>query len=513
MIKARQFSYTLPQNIEFDDLIKSVEEFYSISEEQPIQRQEQYLDTFDWSLYQKNMVIKRNGGTYFLSNFDGNVIFEAKGTRKKYPFWWDLPEGSLQEKLRDLTHIRALMPLLQIKKNVRQVRILNKDNKTVLRLNLEWGYAETDDAEKGELTPVISGREVRGYQKPFNRIVELLNTSGCKEIPDDTPQLLRGLNAVKRKPVDYSSKFFITLDVEYRIHEAVSAICLQLLAGMKTNLPGVLQDVDSEFLHDFRIAVRRTRSLLSQLKKVLPTEKIAHFNNEFRWLGSITGPVRDLDVYLLKKDDFQAMLPEQLHSGLLAFMQTLGSMRKKELRNMQRGLRSDRIKKLFQDWEMFLISSPGESWTGAEKYCRKIAVKVINKRFRRILRDGVAIVDDTPNEALHKLRIQGKKLRYLIEFFRSFFPDQEVDVFLKQMKKLQNNLGDFNDLSVQQDMLCQYQEGLTGRSKRTVMVASALGGLIAHLNDEHKSVRRKFKKTFTNFSHTANIVLFENTFK
>ena len=31
---------------------------------------------------------------------------------------------------------------------------------------------------------------------------------------------------------------------------------------MNENLPGLLADVDTEFLHDFRVAVRRTRSTL-----------------------------------------------------------------------------------------------------------------------------------------------------------------------------------------------------------------------------------------------------------
>ncbi len=513
MMKARQFSYALPKDIEFDDIVKGLQKHYSVLEDQPIKRSEQYLDTFDWCLYQNKMVIQRIGGHYLLSAFDGKVLSEARGTQKKNLFWWDLPSGALQESLRSVTDIRALMPLLQVQKTIRRIRLLNKDEKTVLQLSLEWGYAETDGIQKGELVPVVSGREIRGYQRPFDRVTEVLIKAGLDEIPAEDPPFLRALDAVDRKPNDYCSKFSIALDHDYRVHEAVSAICLQLLGGMKINLPGVIQDVDSEFLHDFRIAVRRTRSLISQLKKVLPTEKIAYFNNEFKWLGLITGPVRDLDVYLLKKEEFHDMLPEQLHPGLMAFLESLKHMRKKDLRAMQRELRSERIEKLFSDWELFLTSSPGESWTGAEKYCKKVAIKVINKRFQHLLKDGLQIDDTTPDQALHRLRIQGKKLRYLIEFFRSFFADNEVKIFLKQMRKLQNNLGDFNDLSVQQAMLCHYQEGLTGRSKRTVMVASALGGLISHLSDDHRRVRRKFKKAFNNFSSPDNIALFKNTFQ
>ena len=68
---------------------------------------------------------------------------------------------------------------------------------------------------------------------------------------------------------------------------------------MRATLPGTIADVDSEFLHDFRVAVRRTRSLQRQLEPVFPPEPLAHFRSEFRWLQQATGPVRDLDVHQL----------------------------------------------------------------------------------------------------------------------------------------------------------------------------------------------------------------------
>ena len=43
-----------------------------------------------------------------------------------------------------------------------------------------------------------------------------------------------------------------------------------LLKAIKDNEQGTIADTDSEFLHDFRVAVRRTRTGLSQLKVVLP---------------------------------------------------------------------------------------------------------------------------------------------------------------------------------------------------------------------------------------------------
>ena len=78
---------------------------------------------------------------------------------------------------------------------------------------------------------------------------------------------------------------------------------------MRANEAGVRAALDTEFLHDYRVAVRRTRSALSQLKGVFDPSRLAPFRKEFAWLGEVTGPLRDLDVYLLTLPDYRSELP------------------------------------------------------------------------------------------------------------------------------------------------------------------------------------------------------------
>jgi CHAD domain-containing protein len=88
---------------------------------------------------------------------------------------------------------------------------------------------------------------------------------------------------------------------------------------------------------------------------------------------------------------------------------------------------------------------------------------VIYKRYRRIVKKGSKISETTPDEKLHELRIDCKKLRYLLEFFTSLFPENEMKKLVKQLKQLQENLGDFNDLSVQQEFLVNHLGRLNHR--------------------------------------------------
>ncbi len=71
------------------------------------------------------------------------------------------------------------------------------------------------------------------------------------------------------------------------------------LAAMRWNEAGLRADLDSEFLHDWRVAVRRTRCLLGQLKQVFPAGETRRLRSELGWLARLTGPLRDLDVFLL----------------------------------------------------------------------------------------------------------------------------------------------------------------------------------------------------------------------
>ena len=84
---------------------------------------------------------------------------------------------------------------------------------------------------------------------------------------------------------------------------ALRKISLSLFEAMCASEQGVKDQINPEFLHDYRIAVRRTRSLLGQMKKVIPPDKLKVFGEEYTWLSTLTGPARDCDVMLMKFSD------------------------------------------------------------------------------------------------------------------------------------------------------------------------------------------------------------------
>ncbi len=511
LLPKRQF-YQLPDIKDSTDIFTSIKRLFTIEEEEEQTVTEQFFDSFDWRLLKNNLFLVQSNNRFRLTDLDEHINYEADGGNGQKHFWWDFTTQPLRDLLEPVLNYRAVCSLVHVRKVKTDYRMTNKDVKTVLNISTVV-YLPVDDDVDNEIAAYLELKGVRGYDSVFKKADKIIRHHGAKKSKAGPSILSSVLQTSSRKPLDYSSKYSISLEVDWGVGRVSSIICLRLLDTMNRNVDFILSDIDTEFLHDFRVAVRRTRSYLSLMKTLLP-EKIAYFMEEFKWLGSLTGPVRDLDVYLLKKNHYTSMLPKKLGDGLPFFLNDLKQQRQEAFEKMAVGLTSDRYRELIDDWHGYLSEMPNVTDNGDVKaHCLPEAVKRIHKRFKRIMKDGGKIDDASEDKLLHDLRLQAKKFRYLVEFFASFFQKSDVDRFVKHLKRLQDNLGDFNDLSVQQTMLEMYQAGLTGRNSQDLKTAAAIGGLISHLSLEQHGVRKKFKRTFKQFTQKETIRLFQKTFR
>ena len=289
---------------------------------------------------------------------------------------------------------------------------------------------------------------------------------------------------------------------------------LNLLRVIKINQTKIEPDRDTEFLHDFRVAIRKTRSALSQIKAVFPKEITKQFKKDFAFIGKLSNDLRDQDVYLLNATLYKKMLPPFLRDDIDPMFDYLKQERIKSLRRVVTGLRSARYKNILQNWETFLTVSQDAAATepNAGLPIIDLASSIIYKQYRRVIKSGHRIHEDTEDEKLHRLRITCKKLRYMIEFYASLYPPRKIKNLINQLKKLQDNLGDFNDLSVQGEYLLDIAQKLpltTQQSKNTLV---AIGSLINNLDLKKQRVRQSFAKTFRKFSAPQNNKLFTELF-
>ena len=459
------------------------------------------FDTFDWRLWSAGATLSttRDGPRWVLHwRRDEDGAEHRERSSGPPAFAWDLPPGQLRRDLEGVVEMRRLMPRVELEHHSEELCLLDRRDKTVARLRLAgWRVRAAGSKTAKRLGPRLVAAPVRGFDRDFARLLGFLEHQGLERAA--RPVLDRAYEACGLQPGDYLPKVEVPLEPELPAHLAVRRICRQQLDTIRRNEEGLRRDLDSEFLHDFRVAVRRTRSALSQVKGALPLDRVSWFRKEFSWLGGQTGALRDLDVYLLKLDDYRASLSASAAAGLGALDDLLRRKQKSEHRRVARMLGTKRYQRLLTEWEGFLADEETpDTPTAGLPPIGEVARDRILKAHARVLKKGRAIGPTSPDEKLHRLRIDCKKLRYLLEFFRDLYEPSEIGKVIKALKALQDNLGDFNDLTVQQGAMEHFAGELTALGAPSAALL-ALGQLIANLIARHDEERRRFHEQFERF--------------
>ena len=208
------------------------------------------------------------------------------------------------------------------------------------------------------------------------------------------------------------------------------------------------------------------------------------------------------------------MLPENRRGYLNPFYEDLKRERKSENALVIKILKSVGYKQIIDEWESYLNKKIyARNLTATEKKpIIIIARKVIYQRNQKMLEFGKNILITPSDEQLHRLRIAGKKLRYLLEFFNSLFPKTEMQILIKKLKKLQDNLGNYHDLAVHQEMLKKFNEQLIIKESEEKDTILTIGILIRKLNEKQKLVKKDFFETFHIYSAPEIQKIFHDLF-
>ncbi len=477
-----------------------------------------YYDTFDWRLFQAGLVLWGEGRgrqeRLVLARAPEGDQLHSISFRRRPGLHQSLPEGPLSERLAPVMEMRALLPVAEIDTRRSHHRLLNEDGKTVVRLVLDQPALKGEDADSVALPPRLTLQGVRGYGSWLEDARRACNDSPALE-QANSDLLSEALAAAGRSVCDYSSKLDIPLDGGLRADQATKIILLALLDTLEANIDGTKSDIDSEFLHDLRVAVRRTRSALSQIKQVFEEEDVARYKEQFGWIGQITGPTRDLDVYLLEYESYRDSLPPAMRGDLAPFHEFLVRSHKRTQRTLRRQLESERFTSLIKEWRHFLerpvAVTPAAANAGLD--AKEVAGRRIWRMYKRVLREGRAITPQSPAEDLHELRKSCKKLRYLIEFFSNLYGKDDVKSLVKSLKRLLDNLGEFQDLDVHAVHLHDFAAQMQKQGKVPLETLLAMGALVGDLLQRQQTAREAFAERFDGFDTRDNRSAYRALFK
>jgi CHAD domain len=251
-----------------------------------------------------------------------------------------VPPGPVRDRLAPVIEERALISVARVRSRVLRAAVLNGDDKTVVRLAVEQPVVDGH-----ELPARLLVEPVRGYERDFDRVVGRLR-DGLGLEPADVPLFDAAVTAAGGRPEGVQTKPEFELARGTRSDAAAGVVLRPLADIAEANVEGVLDDLDTEFLHDLRVSVRRARSVLRELKGVHSEVPRARLRRELKWVQAVTGPLRDLDVQLLEWDEVAGGRTDEL-APLRALLE---QRRTRELVRVRRALRSRRFAAALEAW-------------------------------------------------------------------------------------------------------------------------------------------------------------------
>lgn len=240
----------------------------------------------------------------------------------------------------------------------------------------------------------------------------------------------------------------------------VTGIVFDALAGfsvaMATAEPAVIADRGIDALHDFRVALRRTRTVLGILPKKKQPPLVEQCRKAFAVLARATGLRRDLDLAIadLESAERESLLDRDSCRPLRAALLRRRALAHGQLR---RRLGGKRYRMLAESWDRLLAAGPA----GADRrvLLRADADAAIDRAWRRLCRHASELEAHTKFRRLHRLRKQVKALRYLLEIFSDLYGRRQLAPLIADLKRLQNALGEVCDIRARRDILDDVANG------------------------------------------------------
>ncbi len=491
---------------------------FTVRTDNPRKIRRTLFDTFDWRLYASGQRLEevRYGDSVraeWRDNASGEVLGSTEGPVP--PTVCKSEQALFGGALEGVLKMRALLPLGMLHTLQWPAALLDEYAQEVAYISVDINSTGSVGRRAGKTAPhVIRLSPVRGRHKAFGQAAVLIeNIAGTSVAVDDLLKSVFSANG--RTPLDYTAKINVPFSAGVTAEEAVRTVLGRLAEIMEANVSGIIAGIDTEFLHDFRVAVRRTRSMLGQMKAAVPEEILEEFKPEFDRLGAITGPTRDLDVFILKYDDYVAPLEQSLREDLAPLKEHITRQQQLEQQKLASALSARRYRLFIKGWKNVLRSawqSNLSGWRGGEEAAAVVGRRIL-KIHRRALSRGAAIKNNAPATAIHELRITCKKLRYMLEFFKNLFSPPAVELLTKALRELQDSLGDFQDYQVHHAALYRFAGEMTEQKNVSLQTMLAIGRLAERLSVCQLQARPDISRRFAAFAAHRNTLRFRHLFK
>ncbi len=219
--------------------------------------------------------------------------------------------------------------------------------------------------------------------------------------------------------------------------ELALSVVRQQAFALAAQVPLIESETDPEHVHDARVATRRLRAALRVFDDVLP-DAVLQLNQDLRWIAAQLGPVRDLDVQLLRLR--ATGLELGVSTDLVTYGAWLEQQRARAMAIYRDAVKSERFAVLTAALQGLERVTPVPESIPVELD----APERLKPEFRRLRRCAAHLNVDSPASDMHQARIRAKRLRYAVEFFEPIYGKSARRV-IARATDLQDLLGDHQD--------------------------------------------------------------------
>jgi CHAD domain-containing protein len=264
------------------------------------------------------------------------------------------------------------------------------------------------------------------------------------------------------------------------VRHAVAGICISLLDAARTASGRLDEPEDTEALHDFRVALRRLRSLLRGFRDELGGTISKKVLRRVRDVAQSTSATRDAEVQLAWIAGHRAALGKRPGPGVPWLVARLEERRDRGYEKT-RGEAAQQFRRL--DRRLRRILNAVLLDARAQGPTLAVAMThLIREETTELEQEVAAAHSPRDEEAIHSARIAGKRLRYLLEPLAA--ESEELAPVIKQLRQLQDLLGEMHDLQVLLiDLGDAVAEAAAERARRQHQ--AAVGAARGHRNTSH----------------------------
>ncbi len=228
--------------------------------------------------------------------------------------------------------------------------------------------------------------------------------------------------------------------------EGARVVALALLTEASEAAEALAAGAGAEPLHDFRVAVRRFRSALRTYRPWLEGGVRPKHEKRLRKVARSTNEARDAEVQLAwlagKREAFLSARRRPGWELIVSRYEARAHGGPDAARVAARFLRAaEKLQRRLATYERRV----GEAGAGAS--LAGVLASLVRDQAAALAERIQAIRDASDQEGVHRARIEGKRLRYLVEPLRGYGPADAKEA-IGHLKRLQDVLGDLHDAHV-----------------------------------------------------------------